>query len=109
VPFSNATGSATRDPVGLCHVVSGVDHLQRLGDVLGHEPVERLARHNLDDAGQHIRRLAVIPIRTGLVGERQGRDLVDLLGQRLWFATGPLLVAFIGRSRLPDLSLSDFT
>ena len=41
---------------------------------------QRLPRHHLDDTAEHVGRMAVVPARCGLLGERQCRDPVGEFG-----------------------------
>ena len=55
-------------------VEGGLVHTKRIEQPLLLELKQRLSRHDLDDAAQNIGRMAIIPHRSGLLGERKFRD-----------------------------------
>jgi hypothetical protein len=58
----------------------GIAHLERLGDALLDELVERHAGGDLHDPPQHVRRHRIFPGRAGLVEQCELAELVDHLG-----------------------------
>ena len=62
----------------------GAGHPERIEDVLLFELIQRLAGYDLDDAADHVGRMAVTPERSGLPRQRQSGDPI---GKRLVVVT----------------------
>ena len=64
-------------------VEAGILHAERIEQPFLLELIERFAGHDLDDAAEHVGRLAVVPGGAGLKGQRQFRQpLGSHLGDR---------------------------
>ena len=65
---------------GVRDVKTCVAHFQRIENALLLELVERFAGNDLDEAAEHVNRVAVVPGRAGLIGERQLGEAVHEVG-----------------------------
>ena len=61
-------------------VERGLAHAEGIEQALLLELVQRLSRHDLDDAAEHVGRMAVVPFRARLLRQRQFRDPLDEFG-----------------------------
>ena len=66
-------GNARR--VALAHREAGIGHVQRQGDALGNELIQRHSRHRFDQAAEHVGGHAVVPHGAGLVLQGQRGEL----------------------------------